>query len=79
MGRKTEQLVELDEIESALRQAAHDAVHGTREQRSGRFLGQATDWDRWDEQIAKDAEDGKLDKLLEEAKQDYEKGRCKEL
>ena len=33
----------------------------------------------WDEQIAADAKAGKLDKLMEEAKQDYLAGRCKPL
>jgi hypothetical protein len=29
---------EIDEIKAALKQAAYRAIHGTREQRSGRFL-----------------------------------------
>ncbi len=33
----------------------------------------------WDQQIAADAKAGKLDKLMEEAKQDYRAGRCKPL
>lgn len=33
----------------------------------------------WDQQIAADAKAGKLDKLMEEAKQDYQAGRCKPL
>ena len=33
----------------------------------------------WDQQIAADAKAGKLDKLMEEAKQDYRGGRCKPL
>lgn len=75
MGRRDKPLTDRDEMRAAARRAAHNAVHGTREQRSGRFLGETTDWDRWDEQI----EDGKLDKLLEEAKQDYERGDGSEL
>ena len=31
----------------------------------------------WDRQIDADAKAGKLDKLMEEAKQDYLAGRCK--
>jgi len=33
----------------------------------------------WDRQIEADARAGKLDKLMEEAKQDYQAGRCKPL
>jgi hypothetical protein len=33
----------------------------------------------WDRQIEADAKAGKLDKLMEEAKQDYLAGRCKPL
>jgi hypothetical protein len=33
--------------------------------------------DLWDKQIEADAKAGKLDKLMEEAKQDYLAGRCK--
>jgi hypothetical protein len=33
----------------------------------------AYDQDRWDDQIERDMESGKLDKLLEEAKQDQER------
>ncbi len=33
----------------------------------------------WDKQIAADAKAGKLDTLMEEAKQDYLAGRCKPL
>ena len=35
--------------------------------------------DLWDRQIDADAKAGKLDKLMEEAKQDYLAGRCKPL
>ena len=31
----------------------------------------------WDRQIEADAKAGRLDKLMEEAKQDYRAGRCK--
>ena len=33
----------------------------------------------WDKQIEADAKAGRLDKLMEEAKQDYLAGRCKPL
>ncbi|MGZ5508383.1 MAG: hypothetical protein ACXWKH_18580 [Limisphaerales bacterium] len=33
----------------------------------------------WDEQIEKDARAGRLDKLIDEAKQDFLAGRCKPL
>jgi hypothetical protein len=33
----------------------------------------------WDHQIETDAKAGRLDKLMEEAKQDYIAGRCKPL
>ena len=33
----------------------------------------------WDKQIEADAKAGKLDKLMEEARQDYLAGRCKPL
>ena len=33
----------------------------------------------WDQQIETDAKAGKLDKLMEEAKEDYQAGRCKPL
>jgi hypothetical protein len=33
----------------------------------------------WDKQIDADAKTGRLDKLMEEAKQDYLAGRCKPL
>jgi hypothetical protein len=35
--------------------------------------------DLWDKQIEADAKAGKLDKLMEEARQDYLAGRCKPL
>ena len=33
----------------------------------------------WDEQIARDARAGKLDALIEEARQDFEAGRCRKV
>jgi hypothetical protein len=37
------------------------------------------DMDKWDRQIARDSESGKLDKLIEQAKRDYAEGRGREL
>jgi hypothetical protein len=48
-------------------------------------IWQVGDWfdefreELWDGQIDADAKAGKLDKLMEEAKQDYLAGRCKPL
>ena len=33
----------------------------------------------WDEQIARDSRAGKLDALIEEARQDFEAGRCRKV
>jgi hypothetical protein len=38
MAGRSEDLAELERIEAAFRRAAHRALHGTREERSGRFL-----------------------------------------
>ncbi|HVR37417.1 MAG TPA: hypothetical protein VMS21_16400 [Methylomirabilota bacterium] len=35
--------------------------------------------EEWDRQIEADANDGKLDRLFEQADRDFEAGRCKEL
>jgi hypothetical protein len=37
------------------------------------------DWDRWDRQLEKDAESGKLDFLLEEARTEKDQGQLREL
>jgi len=37
------------------------------------------DWAAWDAQIEADAQSGKLDKLLEEARSDFKAGRTREL
>ena len=48
-------------------------------------LSRLADWvlelneQRWDEQIAKDAEAGKLDFLAKEALEEYEAGTCRQL
>lgn len=37
------------------------------------------DWEAWDAQIGRDAAEGKLDRALNEAKDDYKAGRSREL
>ena len=37
------------------------------------------DWDRWDNQIEADSESGKLDRLLEDAREARERGSLEEL
>jgi hypothetical protein len=61
------------EIESAIRKLKPQEI---------REVGHLVDELReelWDRQIDADAKAGKLDKLMEEAKQDYLAGRCKPL
>jgi hypothetical protein len=61
----------VQEIESAIAQLERKDVHAV------------ADWlqeyreELWDKQIEADAKAGRLDKLMEEAKQDYLAGRCK--
>jgi len=61
------------DIESAITQLAPKDVHAV------------ADWlqeyreELWDCQIEADAKAGRLDQLMEEAKQDYLAGRCKPL
>ena len=63
----------IQEIETAIQQLPPIAVH------------QVADWlqdyreELWDREIAADAQAGKLDALMEEAKQDYLAGRCRPL
>ena len=40
---------------------------------------EAFDADQWDRQLEADAKSGKLDRLADQARADFEKGRCKEL
>jgi hypothetical protein len=61
------------EIESAITQLDPKDVHAV------------ADWlqeyreELWDKQISADAKAGKLDALMEEARQDFQAGRCKPL
>ena len=63
----------VQEIENAIQKLEPKEIH------------QVADWlqefreERWDKQIEADAKAGRLDKLMEEAKQDYLAGRCKPL
>ncbi len=61
------------EIESAIARLDPKDVHAVadwlQEYRAG----------LWDQEIEADAKAGRLDKLMEEAKQDYLAGRCKPL
>ena len=61
------------EIETAVQKLKPQEIH------------EVADWlqelreELWDKQIDADAKAGRLDKLMEEAKQDYLAGRCKPL
>jgi hypothetical protein len=61
------------EIESAITQLAPKDVHAVAE-----WLMEYRE-ELWDRQIEADAKAGRLDSLMEEAKQDYLAGRCKPL
>ena len=63
----------VQEIETAIKKLKPQEIH------------EVADWlqelreDLWDKQMEADAQAGRLDKLMEEAKQDYLAGRCKPL
>jgi predicted HAD superfamily phosphohydrolase YqeG len=63
----------VQEIETAIQKLKPEEIH------------EVADWlqelreELWDKQIDADAKAGRLDKLMEEAKQDYLAGRCKPL
>ena len=63
----------VQEIETAIQKLKPQEIH------------EVADWlqelreELWDKQIDADAKAGRLDKLMEEAKQDYLAGRCKPL
>ena len=61
------------EIESAIKKLAPQEVR-----KVGHLVDELRE-DLWDRQIDADAKAGKLDKLMEEARQDYLAGRCKPL
>jgi hypothetical protein len=60
----------LQEIEAAIAVLPHEDFMKLREW----FAEHASD--RWDEQIANDVRDGKLDRLAEKALEDHRLGRC---
>jgi predicted HAD superfamily phosphohydrolase YqeG len=63
----------VQEIETAIQKLKPQEIH------------EVADWlqelreELWDRQIDADAKAGRLDKMMEEAKQDYLAGRCKPL
>jgi hypothetical protein len=63
----------VQEIETAIQKLKPQEIH------------EVADWlqelreELWDKQIDADAKAGRLDKLMEEAKQDYLAGRCEPL
>ena len=63
----------VQEIETAIQKLKPQEIH------------EVADWlqelreELWDKQIDADAKAGRLDKMMEEAKQDYLAGRCKPL
>jgi hypothetical protein len=63
----------IDEIEQQIQELSREEFAELREW----FLEQ--DWKAWDAQIEADAEAGKLDKFVSEAKAGYESGRAREL
>ena len=63
----------VQEIESAITQLDPKDVHTVAD-----WLQQYRE-ELWDKQIEADAKAGRLDKLMEEARQDYLAGRCKPL
>ncbi|HTX22195.1 MAG TPA: hypothetical protein VMD27_10120 [Candidatus Aquilonibacter sp.] len=61
------------EIESAIKKLKPQEIY-----KVGNLVDELRE-ELWDRQIDTDAQAGKLDKLMEEAKQDYLAGRCKPL
>jgi hypothetical protein len=63
----------VQEIESAINKLRPEDIRVL-----GKWLDELRE-DMWDKQIEADAKAGRLDSLMEEAKQDFEAGRCKPL
>ena len=59
-------------------QRAIDALSEESYERIRRWLAEA-DWDDWDRQIAADSEAGRLDFLVEEAREDKRQGLLRDL
>jgi predicted HAD superfamily phosphohydrolase YqeG len=63
----------VQEIETAIQKLKPQEIHEV-----ANWLQELRE-ELWDKQIDADAKAGRLDKLMEEAKQDYLAGRCKPL
>ena len=63
----------IQEIESAITKLKPEEIRTV-----GKWLDELRE-QMWDKQIEADAQAGRLDKLMEEAKRDFEAGRCKPL
>ena len=63
----------IQEIESAITKLKPEEIRAV-----GKWLDELRE-QMWDKQIEADAQAGRLDKLMEEAKRDFEAGRCKPL
>jgi hypothetical protein len=63
----------LEEIENQIKALSREEFKELREWVLER------DWEAWDAQIGRDAEAGKLDRALNEARDDYKAGRSREL
>jgi hypothetical protein len=63
----------VQEIETAIKKLKPREIHEV-----GHWLDELRE-ELWDNQMEADAKAGKLDNLMEEAKQDYLAGRCKPL
>jgi len=66
-------MTRVEEIQSAIESLSSEEYAQLRQWFSEK------DWERWDRQIEKDAESGKLDFLIEEALEEKKQGRLKEL
>ena len=60
----------IQEIESAITKLKPEDIRTV-----GAWLDELRE-EMWDQRIAADAKAGRLDKLMEEARQDFEAGRC---
>ena len=60
----------IQEIESAITKLKPEEIRTV-----GAWLDELRE-EMWDQRIAADAKAGRLDKLMEEARQDFEAGRC---
>jgi hypothetical protein len=63
----------IQEIESAISKLKPEEIRAV-----GKWLDELRE-ELWDRQVEADAKAGRLDGLMEEAKRDFEEGRCKPL